>query len=193
MELNEHIALLQEEVEGIVQTIKDEFMDLPLDQLNWKKSKKSWSILECIEHLNRYSFYYQSRLKMEMSKLPAVNNDKPIKFSWLGKKNVNMVRPGNIRKFKTLRRMNPMNDNLSREVFSEFLSMQDGLVRAISKLNTVNVNRRKIRIESFRLVKMGIGETVVFLVEHQKRHINQALRVKELLTNAKPKQAATAS
>lgn len=193
MELNDHINLLQDEVNVIIQTIQDEFMHLPLEELNWKKSEKSWSILECIEHLNRYSFYYQSRLKMEMSKLPTIENDKPIKFSWLGKKNVNMVRPGNIRKIKTLRRMNPMNNRLSREVFSEFLSMQSSLLRIINNLNTVNVNRRKIRIESFRIIKMGIGETVVFLVEHQKRHLNQAKRVHELIENVTPHQSAVAS
>ena len=34
------------------------FLSLDQSQLNWKESPQSWSILECLEHLNRYGDFY---------------------------------------------------------------------------------------------------------------------------------------
>ena len=39
------------------------FKELPMELLNQKPNAKSWSILECIEHLNRYGDFYIPEIK----------------------------------------------------------------------------------------------------------------------------------
>ena len=45
---------------------------LSIEKLNWKEEKDSWSVLECIEHLNRYAIFYNKEItkKMYASTLP---------------------------------------------------------------------------------------------------------------------------
>ena len=53
--------------------------------LQYKSSEKSWSALECLEHLNRYAVFYNKEIgkKMKLSSLPF---SKTFKSSFLGNK-----------------------------------------------------------------------------------------------------------
>ena len=44
------------------------FKELPMELLNQKPNAKSWSILECIEHLNRYGDFYIPEIKNQLEK-----------------------------------------------------------------------------------------------------------------------------
>ena len=52
--------LIQSLVEQTRQTINqvENLKNYDLDTLTWKENKNSWSILECLEHLNLYGEFY---------------------------------------------------------------------------------------------------------------------------------------
>jgi len=62
MKSNDLLNKLHKDVLAIIGTAK-EFETLPESDLNWKEHPKKWSILECLEHLNRYSDYYHLEIK----------------------------------------------------------------------------------------------------------------------------------
>lgn len=163
----------------ITQTVATEFGTMDLDALNFKPGPESWSILECLEHLNRYSRYYNPVL----AKAIAQNADgaflQSISYSWLGKKSLEMVRPQNNKKHKTVKHMNPNNSKLSRGTIEEFLKHQEKLQTLLQNAKGTNLNKKAIPVEFFKLLKLRIGETLEFVVTHQERHVQQALSVKK--------------
>lgn len=100
--------------ESLRETVSAEFASLDLSSLNFKPSPASWSILECLEHLNRYSRYYNPALAKAVAGHPAASCVESIGYSWLGKKSLEMVRPQNKKKYKTAKHMNPGNSALGR-------------------------------------------------------------------------------
>lgn len=157
------------------------FVPLELSLLNYKPAADSWSILECLEHLNRYSRYYNQVLAMAIAANPTANPQQTISYSWLGKKSLDSVRPDNGKKIKTVRHMNPNNSQLGRQTLENFLDHQTELLRLLDKAKGADLNRKVIPIEFFKLLKLRIGETLEFMALHQERHMQQALNVKKQL------------
>ncbi|NDK56929.1 DinB family protein [Pontibacter fetidus] len=170
---------LSQTTSQLQQTIANEFSALDLAALNYKPAPESWSILECLEHLNRYSRYYNAALAKAITHNADGNYVPSITYSWLGKKSLDMVRPQNGKKHKTVKHMNPANSALGPATIEEFLKHQQDLLQLLQAAKNTNLNKKAIPVEFFKLLKMRIGETLEFVVTHQDRHVQQALRVKQ--------------
>lgn len=177
MNANTFLPDLQTLVNTQIVIAQNEFAPRGLQDLNYKPGTDSWSILECLEHLNRYCRYYLPLLQKAISGAPQAKPDQNIRYSFLGKYSIDMVRPANVKKHKTLKHMNPNNSLLTLEVLEEFLRHQQTLLTLLSKAASADLNRKTIPIEFMRLLKMRTGEALEFLVQHQQRHIGQAQRV----------------
>ncbi|SIQ72498.1 MULTISPECIES: DinB family protein [Pontibacter] len=168
-------------VENQKHTVISALVPLELALLNFKPASDSWSILECLEHLNRYSRYYNPALAKAITANSGNNSQQSISYSWLGKKSLDMVRPDNSKKSKTVRHMNPNNSQLSRQTLEEFLDHQTELLQLLNKAKNTNLNKKAIPVEFFKLLKLRIGEALEFMALHQERHLQQALQVKKQL------------
>ncbi|GAB3202770.1 hypothetical protein ABID22_001055 [Pontibacter aydingkolensis] len=166
---------------GLTETVANEFPKMDLNSLNFKPGPESWSILECLEHLNRYSRYYNPALAKAIAKNADGTFTGSINYSWLGKKSLDIVRLQNMKKHKTVKHMNPNNSQLGRTTVDEFLKHQEELQQLLQNAKGSNLNKKVIPVEFFKLLKLRIGETLEFMVAHQERHVQQALRVKQQL------------
>jgi len=163
------------------QTVAAEFAPLGLQELNFKTSPDSWSILECLEHLNRYSRYYNPALAMAIENNSGSANTTEISYSWLGKRSLETVQPQHTKKHQTMKHMNPINSNLGRATVEEFQQHQAGLLHLLQRAGNADLHKKAVPVEFFKLLKLRIGETLEFVVLHEDRHIRQALRVKSQL------------
>jgi len=59
------------------------FTSLSIDELNRRNSPNSWSILECLEHLNRYGDFYLPEIDTQLNKAQVSNNEL-FNSGWLG-------------------------------------------------------------------------------------------------------------
>jgi len=86
--------LILELTELTYQNIEDAetMLQKSIDELNWKLEPKSWSALECIEHLNLYSNFYLPELKYRIKEniTPADSIFIP---GLIGNYFVNLIRP----------------------------------------------------------------------------------------------------
>lgn len=177
MNAKELIDNLTEDVTQIIRITNESFLPLDDDRLNWKESSGQWSILECLEHLNRYSHYYQKEILKNITAASAFAGPVDVRSSWIGKKFISMMHPDNVKKQKTFSRMNPANSSLTRAVLQDFLEEQKGLLSLLSMARNINPNKGKVPVEFFRLLSLSIGDALQFVIVHQQRHINQALHV----------------
>ena len=167
------------DVQDILKTIQSDLTNLPIETYNWKANAESWSILECFEHLNIYNRYYNLALKNAIQKARNSTSKQNYKSGWFGQMSINMMKPDNTKKQKTLAKFNPVNSALNTSVLDEFIQHQQDLLEMLEVAKSINISKNLVPVEFFKLIKMKIGDTFRFVIVHQQRHLQQALRCKE--------------
>lgn len=152
------------------------FQSLSNEQLNYKPSPQSWSMLQCLEHINYYAVFYHPHLKKNI--LASTAEAETFKSGFLGNYLVKMVIPsGNSKKMKTFKSMDPSSSVLSVDVLERFIESQEEMLDLIERAYKINLNKGKIPVTFAKLIKLKTGDTLRFMVYHNKRHIAQALRL----------------
>ncbi|MFM7024237.1 MAG: hypothetical protein ACKOXB_14785 [Flavobacteriales bacterium] len=91
--------------------------------LNMKKDADSWSILECIEHLNLYGDYYLPEIRKEIEKSNTVFKEE-FRSGLLGNYFANLMLPKEgMQKMKTFKDKNPANSHLTVAVIDRFIEL----------------------------------------------------------------------
>lgn len=145
--------------------------------LNYKTDAKSWSVLECLEHLNLYGRFYlpeiAGRIKETTSKKEA-----DFKSGWLGNYFAKSMLPKEkLNKMKTFKSMNPINSNLDRTVIDSFINQQTEMLELLNKARSVSLNKTKTGISISKWIKLKLGDTFRFVIYHNQRHMIQAEKV----------------
>ena len=151
----------------------------PTNILNWKPDTESWSILECIEHLNRYADFYIPEIT---NKINASKHKKAevFKSNWLGKyfsKSVSYHE--DLNKMKTFKVMNPLGSTLDTKTLDKFIDQQHQIIELLNKSIDINLDKTKTAISISKLIKLKLGDTFRVLIYHNQRHMKQAEKILE--------------
>ena len=148
-------------------------------ELNWKESPESWSIMECLEHLNLYGDYYIPEI--ERSIASSKSQPEPIfKSGLLGNYFANSMLPKEkLNKMKTFKDKNPINSKLDRTVITRFIDQQNILIALMEKSKNVSLSVTKVKISIARWIRIRLGDTFRFVIYHNIRHVRQIERVEE--------------
>ena len=178
MTSNDLLVKLRRDVLSIIDAAKD-FERLAESDLNWKEHQAKWSILECLEHLNRYSLYYNEEFKKAISLTITSNNyQHQVKSTWLGRKFIAMMHPDNATKHKTFERMNPTEGSLKKDVIVRFLRNQQEFLDILELASKVDLNKASIPVEFFKILRINLGDALQFVIVHEQRHLKQAAAVR---------------
>lgn len=147
------------------------------EKLNFRLSEKSWSILECLEHLNLYGKFYLPEINKRIQN--SDTNSKEIFSSGiLGHYFAQSMLPKQkLNTMKTFKSMNPIHSNLDKSVLSEIISQQKQIIHLLHDAANVDLNRVKTNISISNLIKLKLGDTFRFVIYHNLRHIEQAKRI----------------
>ena len=172
------LSALQAAVADMRATAQSTFAPLSLAELNQQPAPGQWSILECVEHLNRYSRYYNAAFAAALAQPSSPSRpDAAVTYSWLGRKSVALAQPTNLKKQATLKYLNPTGSRLSLATITEFDQHQADLLALLARAHAADLNRKVVPVEFFRLLKLRLGEALEFVTLHQQRHLQQASRV----------------
>lgn len=145
--------------------------------LNRKTDEKSWSILECIEHLNRYGDYYIPEITTRI-KASKKAWEKDFKSGWLGNYFAESMLPKEqLKKMKTFKSMNPVGSSLNPKVINTFLNQQSQILELLKLAEGVSLSKTKTSISISSLIKLKLGDTLRFVIFHNERHLVQAERL----------------
>lgn len=173
-------ALLVDLTNRTLQLIQEAegFRDKPEEVLNYKQDAESWSILECLEHLNLYGRFYLPEIAKRISE--SKEKSEPVfKSGWLGNYFANSMLPkAKLNKMKTFKNMNPLNSRLDKKVIEEFLEQQATLLQLLEKARKISLNKTKTGITLSKLIKLRLGDTFRFVIYHNQRHMVQAIRLR---------------
>ena len=146
-------------------------------KLQSKKNEKSWSVLECLEHLNLYAAFYNPEIakRMKSSKYPASNT---FTSGYLGNKfAIDMLPKKGMKTMNTFKSKNPIYSKLKKEeVLLSFITFQKELLELLKVAANKNLTKTKTSI-TLPLLKLRLGDTFRFVIHHNERHIVQAKKV----------------
>ena len=74
---------------------------------------------------------------------------------------------------KTFKDKNPINSKLDRKVIDEFINQQIKTIDLLNKSKSVNLNKNKVKITLTKWIKLKLGDTFRFVINHNIRHIKQ--------------------
>ncbi len=160
-----------------------EFKKLSIKELNYRASADSWSILECLEHLNRYGDFYLVEIEKRMLAAPVDKEADQFRPGRLGNYFTDMIRPkeGVVKKMKSPKNMNPLHSELGPTVIDRFLKQQQRMLQLLDQAGTVNLTKTKTAISISNLIKLRLGDTFRFVIYHNQRHLLQAGKVRKNL------------
>ncbi len=169
-----------------VLTQSEKFLALTNEELNYRTSPESWSMLECLEHLNLYGRFYLKEIKTRMEENPK-KSDEIFKSGLIGNYFANSMLPASSTKksnnMKTFKNMNPINSSLGKRVIEEFIQQQQEMLRLLDFAKNRNLNKIKCGITISKLIKLKLGDTFRFVIYHNERHLIQAKRVLSAAAN----------
>ena len=155
-----------------------------LNTLTWKENEISWSVLECLEHLNLYGDFYLPQMESKI-KNSSTKTDIEFKSGILGSYFAKSMLPKEkLNKMKTFKDKNPLNSNLNKTVIDRFITQQIKLLDLLNQSRNVSLNKVKIQTSISNLIKLKLGDTFQFFINHIIRHLNQIERIQQTVKNA---------
>jgi len=143
--------------------------------LNQRPAPGAWSAMQCLEHLNLYAAFYIPEIEKALSKGGSAT---PVfKSGLVGNMLVKMVQAKErLKKMKTFQDMNPAGKALPEDVLEKFIAYQQRLLELVNLAKTTNLNKRGVAVTFTSLIKLRQGDALRFMVYHNQRHVQQAVR-----------------
>jgi uncharacterized damage-inducible protein DinB len=184
-EVNELLNDLNGITQSSVSFIQKKISRLSDHQLNWRPNMNTWSLNDILAHLNSYAHYYHPIFKKKIEGTKFKTAKEKFVPSPLGKsawKSMKLGRAKNIkRKFKAPK---PYNPRLSTELLEGnqieiYLQEQNKFLSILDQAQEVNLKKVKVPISISKIIRLRLGDALMFVTYHNERHIQQAANLME--------------
>jgi hypothetical protein len=172
-ELDRQFTAAKTEASGLVS-------GLELPQFNWRPSPHSWSIAECLLHLNIVGDRYVHVLEKSLAEARAngLTGQGPFGYGWFGTWILKNTEPPPTRKSKAPRSTQPTDDQPVKAVLPTFLHLQGQLSAQLEEANGLDLARIKVPAPGVPF-KFNLHLTFAWIAAHERRHLWQARRVRD--------------
>ncbi|WP_139925844.1 DinB family protein [Hymenobacter sp. DG01] len=171
---------LAAELQRVREITHRRFRPLTDDQLNRGPGPGKWSVGQCLEHLNIVGGLYLPVMnrKIKAARERGSSPAETVVHGFFGKKMTEAMRvPASEKAMKTPQQYAPSGSRLPRTVVEVFSRQLDELDNLITQARTINANAVRIPNPIVPLLLPRLTDALELLVEHIKRHIQQAERV----------------
>ena len=161
----------------------------PMDDRTFRRqpSAKSWCIGECFSHLveTGNSYYKKAAKGIEESNKPGTGSDSPMHLRFHMQWFVNYLEPPVTIKSKSPGSFQPVQyARLDKdEVLNNFLDLQDKYINQLetARANKLDLSSIDVSNPLISFIKMTAAECIAVTEAHQRRHMEQARKVKQIL------------
>ncbi len=170
------IEELETELRNQIALVEENFKNASETALQSPAASGGWSILQCLDHLNSYGFYYLPQISDALKR--AKGSDSSVyRSGWLGDYFTKIMSPETgAKKFKAFKDHQPEKELDSKMVISEFLRQEELLLGYLTDAKSLDMASVKIPLSISSLIGIRLGDTFRFLLAHNRRHLLQAKR-----------------
>jgi len=149
-------------------------------QFNWRPDPHSWSMAECLLHLNIVGDRSVHMLEKTLAEARArgLVGQGPFGYGWLGKWILANTEPPVKRKYKAPRRFTPSYGQPITAVLPTFRHLQEQLALRLEQANGLDLARVKVPAPEAGPLRFNLQLTFAWLAAHERRHLWQARLVR---------------
>ncbi|MDP9112812.1 MAG: DinB family protein [Acidobacteriota bacterium] len=179
------LAVLITEIDANLSHAESLAAGLSHSQFNWRPGAASWSIGQCVSHLNLVNGQDLAPLRaaIERGKSRQLLGDGPFTYGFLSRKFVAGMEPPVKRKFKAPRTYLPPQDCDPQTTLAEFRRLSKELRTLAQSASGLHLARVKTALPALppllrTFVKMPLGARLEAITAHDRRHLWQAEAVR---------------
>ena len=161
--------------------VNAELSSLSDEQINWKPYDASWSIAQCLEHL-----IISDGLRINIIEKKIHDNFKsggweklnPLKKFW-GSMLITQTQEKVKKKIKAPRLFHPPENEATDDILAGFNIHHDKMYLQIKNCLDADIDEVYVISPISGLVSYSLRNAITIITGHERRHINQAIRVKQ--------------
>ena len=175
-------------IQSILQKGKDaaekvtsNFSSISETQLNWKRSSQSWNIAQCLQHLMISHLAYFPVLNQIIEgefKMNFWERNSPFSRFW-GREMKERLQEKVKGRLIAPRKIQPTKTEYHIVLLDRYQENLEEFLNRISQCKDVDLDKTIITSPLLSIVTYSLRDAFQFLLQHEHRHINQAIRVKE--------------
>ncbi len=172
-DLERQIDALEIQVDSLVQGLGDE-------AANWRPGANRWSVVQCLEHLNAACRLYFPDLDaaVERARRKGLTGPQAPRRGWLGRRMIRMIDAPVRRKMPAPKPFIPADTLSLAAVVAQYRADKKRLRQILLAADGLDLWRAKMRMSAFKLIKLSLGDTLAFMLAHERRHLWQAERIR---------------
>ncbi len=179
--MHPQIEKLRQELEAVRADADSLVAGLSDKQLQWQPRPGSWSIVECLAHLNSIDGQDLPNLYREITmgrknNMTAVG---PFKWSWFERWFISTVNPPFTMKVPAPKKYRPSKIFNARETILEFQRVQHDLFYLAAEADGLDLKKIKVVSPAASWLKMSLGARLDLIAAHDRRHLWQARKVRD--------------
>ena len=147
--------------------------------LRWRPTAGAWSILHCLEHVNRTTEMYLPNIDaaIERGRRRKTIGGKSSGGTLLGSWLIQSLEPPVKRRFKAPKTFQPMPDP-DRDAVGNFVRLRSELRERIGRSSGLDLGRIRLSSPAMKILRVSLGQAFRVLAAHDRRHLWQAHNVK---------------
>jgi len=154
-------------------------------QLNWRAAQDSWSIAECLQHLNISVMQTLPAFDRAIGQGRSKNRlaSGPFRYGWFSRMMVASMEPPPKFRMKAprLMRVSVGGTYPGADLLPEFAAVRDQLAERVRQADGLDLAHVKTISPVNRLLRMPLGAYFDFIIAHDRRHLWQARQVRSRL------------
>ncbi len=176
-----------EEYRQQFETVKAEAKELTQGlteaQFNWRPAPDQWSIEECLEHLAVVGHWEIRAIEeaIDQGRARGLTGTGPFQYGPVERFIIGMSKPPVRQKLPAPRRFVPLHGQPLTAVLPTFLHVQSQFLLQIDRAAGLDLRRVKVQTPISRLFRISLGAILAQAAAHERRHMDQARRVREKL------------
>jgi hypothetical protein len=150
-------------------------------QFNWRPAPDQWSIEECLSHLTMIGHVEMPAIERAVDEARAqgiTGSSQPQRFGPIERFLIGLAEPPVKRKLPAPKRFTPLHGQPLTAVIPTFLHVQSQFQHQIDRAAGLDLARVKVVTPVASWLKMSLGGIFAHTIAHERRHIEQARRVR---------------
>ena len=178
--LPEDLREIQSQLEASDREAHALFRELDEEQLNWRPDERSWSIAQCLDHLNVANRLYLAPMlqAIEEARRKGAVRKGPIHPGFIGRWFVASMEPPPKRKLPAPRKIVPAVRKEKSELIEEWRRAQAEVDAVLREAAGIDLNETRFVNPLFSLIRFSVGTGFQVIAAHERRHLWQAQQVR---------------
>lgn len=152
------------------------------DQFTWKPGPNSWSVGECLEHMNATARSYLPAIDEGIA--DAIRNgayaEGPFHYNLIGRVLSRVMEPPARLRMRAAADKQPGPQRPKRETLAGFRAYQVQYVDRLRQANGIDLSRARVRSPLVNWIRIPLGSAFAAMAAHERRHLWQARKITQM-------------